>query len=266
MVREQSVSLGHGRTRYLDAGRGRPVVLLHAFPLDADMWRPQLDDVSDGWRYVAPDLRGFGPSPTTPARSIDDLASGVLEFMDTLHLDRAVVGGLSMGGYVTFALLRRAPERLSALLLADTRATADNDQGKAGRTKMLEAVRMSGVGSVADEMLPKLLGAATRRDRPELEPRVRGLIERNSAEGVAGAIEALRDRPDSTALLPSISVPALLVVGEEDTLTPPSETESMHTRIRQSTVVVLPSAGHLSNLEAPVPFSNALANFLTTVL
>lgn len=262
MVRERQLPLNHGTTRYLEAGSGWPVVLLHAFPLSADMWRPQLAHVPEGWRFLAPDLRGFGGSRGSLVRSLDDMASGILELLDALRVDRAVLGGLSMGGYVTFAIMRREPERFTALVLADTRATSDNEQSRAGRTKMLETVRAQGVAAIADEMLPKLLGESSRREQPDLEQHVRALIEPNSIDGLAGAIEAMRDRPDSTAMLASIAVPTLILCGEEDTLTPPTEARSMQTQILRSNVVILPGAGHLSNLEAPERFSTALCDFL----
>jgi pimeloyl-ACP methyl ester carboxylesterase len=266
MVREQRVTLSRGDTRYLEAGSGWPVVLLHAFPLNADLWRPQLEQVPDGWRYIAPDLRGFGPDGGAAATSMDDFAEDVIALLDVLEIEKATIGGLSMGGYVTFALLRRAPERASAVILADTRSTADTDEGRAARAKMLDTVRTKGVSAVVDEMLPKLLGASTRRERPAVEARVREIARTNSPEAVAGAIQAMRDRPDSTSELSRISVPVLILVGEEDTLTPPADAESMRSKITRTRLVRIPRAGHLSNLEAPEEFSAALADFLVAPL
>jgi 3-oxoadipate enol-lactonase len=254
-----------GQTRYLQAGEGSPVVLLHAFPLGADMWRPQLHRVPDGSRFIAPDLRGFGAAGSGKAASMDDMAAGVLEFLDTLQIKTAVIGGLSMGGYVTFALLRRAPDRFHGLILADTRATADNEQGRAARMKMLDTVREKGVSAVVDEMLPKLLGATSQRERLTLADQVRGIALKNSSDAVAGAVEAMRDRPDSTPLLPAIEVPTLVLVGEEDTLTPPSDSQAMAAAIPQAKLVTLAGAGHLSNLEVPDQFSTALSDFLVTI-
>lgn len=266
MIREQHIDLAAGTVRYLNAGNGWPVVLLHGFPLTADMWHPQLENVPHGWRYIAPDLRGFGAAATTPARTMDDFADAVLSFLDAMRLDKVTLGGLSMGGYVLFAVLRRAPERVTAVILADTRATADTEQGRAGRTKMLETVRTKGVSAVADEMMPKLLGESTRRTRRDVELRVREIAAANRPEAIAGAIEAMRDRPDSTPVLDRISVPTLVLVGEEDTLTTPADAEAMRARISRAHLVDLPRAGHLSNLEAPDEFSAALADFLVAPL
>jgi pimeloyl-ACP methyl ester carboxylesterase len=266
MVREERVSLAHGTTRYLEAGGGWPVVLLHAFPLNADMWRPQLERVPAGWRYIAPDLRGFGPGVDGAATSMDDFADDVVGLLDALQIEKATIGGLSMGGYATFALLRRAPERFSAVILADTRSTADNEQGRAARAKMIETLRTTGVATVVAEMLPKLLGDQTRRTRPEVAERVRQIALMNSPDGVAGGVAAMRDRPDSTAQLAKISVPVLLLVGEEDTLTPPADSAAMRSHINRVHLVDIPQAGHLSNLEAPDEFSAALADFLAAPL
>lgn len=266
-MRESFVDTSSGRTRVLEAGAGWPVVLLHAFPLSADMWRPQLERVADGWRLIAPDLRGFGPGAAVPRgrTSIDDLAAGVEEVIEGLGLENAAIGGLSMGGYVTFALFRRSPGRFNAVVLADTKAPADTAEGKAARQKLLDLVRREGPPAVAGQMVPKLLGETSRRDRPELEGLVRDMIVSNHAEGIAGAIEAMMDRPDSTPLLSSrLSIPALVLVGAEDTLTPPAESEAMQARMERSRLVVLPGAGHLSNLEAPDGFSQALADFLSS--
>ena len=268
MIREAYVTIGDRKTRYLEAGNGWPVVLIHAFPLNADMWRPQLERVPDGWRFIAPDLRGFGPvseqqSPAA-ATTIDDFAGDVGVLLDRLHIDRAIIGGLSMGGYVTFALFRKSAERFSGLILADTKAQADTPEGRDGRRKMIELVRASGASAVADQMLPKLLGATSTTARPELQAQVRRMIESTSVAAIAGALEALSTRPDSTPDLARITYPALIVVGAEDVLTPVADAEAMDRRIARSSLVVLPGAGHLSNLESPDAFSKALADFLAS--
>lgn len=238
------------------------VVLIHAFPLNARLWDPQRPALPDGWRLVSPDLPGFGDSTAPAATSMDAMARAVLEHMDGEGIDRAVIGGLSMGGYVTLALHRLAPDRFSGMILADTRATADTDQQREGRRAMIETVRTKGPSAIADEMLPKLLGATTQRDRPEVATRVRSVIESNRSDAIAGALEAMMGRPDSTAQLAGISVPTLILCGDEDTLTPPSDSEALHRAIAQSRLVMLPGAGHLSSLETPDAFSKALSTFL----
>jgi pimeloyl-ACP methyl ester carboxylesterase len=242
-------------------------VLLHAFPLAADMWRPVLEQAPEGWRYVAPDLRGFGAARHgAPARTMDDMAAGVRALLDALEIERATIGGLSMGGYVLFALYRLAPERFERLVLADTRAQADTPEGLDSRRAMLDRVRRDGPRAIADDMLPTLLGDTSHRERPALGDAVRAIVEANSAEGIAGAIEAMMSRPDSTPALSRISHPALILVGEEDRVTPIADAEAMQRQIARSRLVVLERAGHLSALEVPDRFSAALADFLSSNL
>ena len=238
------------------------VVLLHAFPLNSTLWRPQIERAPTGWRFVAPDLPGFGASVLPAARSMEAMAREVLNVLDEQGIERAVIGGASMGGYVTFALYRLAPERFAGMLLADTRATADNDQQKDARRRMIEMVRDKGPVAVADEMMPKLLGATSHRERPDVVSSVRGMIEGSSRDAIAGAVEAMMNRPDSRPLLPNIAVPTLVVCGAEDLLTPPADSEALRDAIAGSRLVVIPKAGHLSSLEAPEKFSLVLNAFL----
>lgn len=261
-----------GGFRYLEASsRGeRPrgtLVLLHAFPLNARMWEPQLALAAHGWRVIAPQLRGFdGGTGDPPASTVDDYAGDVIDLLDALHVKDAVVCGVSMGGYVTFALLRLAHRYVRGLILSDTRSQADTPEGVEGRKRMLQLLADNptrGPAAVADEMIPKLLGASTRANRPELSDRVRNLVLSNPPEAIAGGIRALMSRPDSTGLLRTIHCPTLIVVGEEDTVTPPALSEEMHRAIAGSELMIIPAAGHLSSFEQPAAFNSALAGFLT---
>ena len=239
------------------------LVLLHGFPLNARMWERQLALSERGWRVIAPHFRGFdGGSGDPPAASVDDYAGDVVDLLDALHVHEAVVGGLSMGGYVAFALLRYASRYVRGLILADTKATADTPEGVEGRKRMIELVGQKGPAAVADEMLPKLLGETTRRTRPAVVDRVRSLATSSSAEAIGGALRALMTRPDSTAQLSGIHVPTLIVVGDEDTVTPPSAAAEMHSAIAGSELVTIAEAGHLTNLEQPDAFDAAMAHFL----
>jgi pimeloyl-ACP methyl ester carboxylesterase len=258
-----------GRLRYLEAlpppaqrERGT-LVLLHAFPLNARMWEAQLALADGGWRVIAPHFRGVdGATGDPPASSMDDYAGDVVDLLDSLHIKQAVIGGLSMGGYVAFAMLRHAARYIQGLILADTRPQADTPEGVEGRKRMLQLVQDKGPVAVADEMIPKLLGETTRRTRPELVERVRSLILANSADAIAGEIRALMTRQDATPLLSTIHVPTLIVVGEEDTVTPPPLSREMHAAISGSELSVIAAAGHLSNLEQPDSFNGAVARFL----
>jgi pimeloyl-ACP methyl ester carboxylesterase len=227
------------------------------------MFEGQLALAAGGWRIIAPQLRGVdGAVGDPPASSLDDYAGDVIDLLDGLHIKQAVVGGLSMGGYATFAMLRHAARYIQGLVLADTRPQADTPEGVAGREKMLRLVQDKGAAAVADEMLPKLLGDTTTRTRPDVVEHVRALILASSAEAIAGEIRALMTRADSTALLSTIHVPTLIIVGDEDTVTPPTLSHAMHEAIAGSQLVVIPEAGHLSNLERPEAFNRALEQFL----
>jgi len=257
------------RLRYLEAeppasvrARGT-LVLVHAFPLNARMWEPQQSLADGGWRVLAPQLRGFdGGANDTPVATMDDYAGDLVDLLDGLHVKDAVLGGLSMGGYVTLALVRLAPRYVRGLVLADTRPQADTPEGLDGRRRMLKRLDDGGPAAVADDMLPNLLGATTRAGRPEVAARVRELALANPPEAIAGAIAAMMARPDSTALLATVHCPTLVVVGDEDTVTPPSVSEDLRARIAGAELAVIRGAGHLSNLEQPALFNQALAGFL----
>src|SRR5829696_4114015 len=192
-----------------------------------------------------------GGSSDRPATSMDEHAGDIIDLLDALHVQDVVVAGLSMGGYIAFALFRHAPRYVRALVLADTRPQADTPEGVEGRRKMLALVKEKGPGAVADEMIPKLLGEHTRRTRPEVAERVRSLILDSSADAIANAITGLMTRVDSSPLLASIHVPTLIVVGEQDTITPPALSEQMNQAIKGSEYVAIPDCGHMSNLEQP---------------
>jgi pimeloyl-ACP methyl ester carboxylesterase len=263
-VRERSIETRRGRMGWLEAGEGWPVVLLHGFPLSAGMWRPQLEAVPSGWRLIAPGLRGFsdGPPVDRPV-SMDEYASDVRALLDALEIDRAVIGGVSMGGYITFALFRQEPTRFTAMVLADTRAQADTPAGRDARRQMRTLVERDGARGVADQMLPKLLSP----DAPSATvAAVRTMIETTDRAAIDAAIVALMDRPDSTPVLARINVPTLVLVGDADPITPVADAETMQHAIARSQLVVVPQAGHLSNLEQPDVFSRALADFLASAL
>jgi 3-oxoadipate enol-lactonase len=239
------------------------LLLIHAFPVNARMFEAQLALSEQGWRIVAPQLRQFDHADGDPAAtSIDDYAGDVIDLLDALHLDEAVIGGVSMGGYIAFAMFRRAPRYFQGLVLADTKSEADTAEAVAGRRRMLQLVREQGPPAVADDMIPKLLGNTTRTERPEIVEQVRALVLSSSSDAIAGAVSALMTRSDSGPLLPSIHRPTLVVVGEEDTVTPRAAAEAMHRGIAGSDLVTIPRAGHLANLEQPAAFNAALARFL----
>lgn len=270
-------NLPDGAVRYLEApadssATSATLVLLHAFPLCADQWLPQIAKAPAGWRVVAPDLRGFRNSESTAAQpvpeamTVDRYAADVLALMDHLEIPTAVVGGCSMGGYVAFGIVRLAKARITGLVLANTRASADSAEARGNRGRMIELARTEGPDAIARAMLPKLLGETTWRDQPDLAQAVGQMVRANTPEAIAAALAALRDRLDSTPLLSSINCPTLIIAGEEDAIIPRAEAEAMHSGITGSTLAMLPRVGHLANLEDPRGFTGALTEFLSQQL
>lgn len=237
------------------------LLCLHAFPLNARMWEPQLSLAASGWRVVAPHFPGVQDEQDAHA-SFDTVAAAVVDLCVRLGVDAPVVCGVSMGGYLSFALLRRARELVRALVLCDTRAEGDPPQAREGRLKMLATLRDRGVPAVADEMIPRLLGETTRQHRPAVAEQVRNIAVSNRSEGVASILTAMMTRDDSVALLPTITCPTLIIVGREDVLTPPAMSEAMHHAIAGSVLDIFEHTGHLPNLEQPERFNATLSRFL----
>lgn len=246
-----------------EAGQGLPLVLLHAFPLNRRMWQAQQQALAVRYRVITPDLRGHGESAVGEEDStMERLAEDVARLLDALGLERVVLGGLSMGGYVAFAFLRRYAARLAGLILADTRAGADTEEGRRGRFETAAVAEKEGSAAIAERLLPKLLAPATHEKKPEVVRAVREMILATSPAGIARALRGMAARPDSSPLLPTINVPTLVLVGEEDMLTPPAEAEAMARSIPGAKLVKIPAAGHLSNLEQPAAFTAAVEEFL----
>ncbi|MER3428804.1 MAG: alpha/beta hydrolase [Pyrinomonas sp.] len=250
---------------YDDVGDGLPVVLLHAFPLNRAMWHEQIAALSSRWRFIAPDHRGFGESSVAPSATMEEMAQDVAALLDELQIEQAVIGGLSMGGYVSFAFYRQFPQRVRALILADTRAEADTEEARRNRERMAERALREGAEAIAEEMIPKLVAARTLNERPEIRERLRLMIVRNDPAGIAAAQRGMAVRRDQTDLLARIEVPTLIIVGCEDQLTPPELSEAMHQRIRGSHLVAIEGAGHVSNIERPQDFNRALESFLQRI-
>lgn len=266
----QYCHIGSRTIAYLDSAPGdrslRTYVLLHAFPIGANLWEPQMRSIPPGWRLLTPDLRGFGGSTeldSLTALSIGDFAADVIDLLDELGVERAVIGGASMGGYVALALLQAAPERVEGLILANTRAGADSPEARANRRAMLALVDREGPSGVAREMMPKLLGRTTRETNQTAEATIRRLIKQQSPAGIRSAIHRMMHRPDSTPLLAQIAVPTLVITGDEDELIPATESRTIAAAVPGATLVVIPGAGHLSNMEQPDAFNTALNAFLT---
>lgn len=252
------------RLHVRDSGSGVPVVLLHAFPLSSAMWRGVREELGGSCRLLTPDQRGFGGSPLGDERpSLDAVADDVAALLDERRLERVVLGGLSMGGYATMAFLRRHPDRVRAVVLADTKATADPEPAAANRERI--AARLDAEGTtdaLLEDVLPPLLGETTARGRPWVAGRVHGLVEHSTPGAAAWAQRAMAARPDSLDTLREVAVPALVLRGSEDALSSQQDSQAMADALPQGRLVVLEGVGHLSAVEDPAAFAAELAEFL----
>jgi pimeloyl-ACP methyl ester carboxylesterase len=263
----QMTSDGTGRLNgiaFEARGVGVPLLFIHGFPHNRSLWKPQFDALSLSARCISLDLRGFGDSTGEPPYTMDAYAHDAARIVSAATDQRAVVVGLSMGGYIALALWRSHRSSVAGLILADTRAGADSEEGRRKRDANIALVRERGVEALAEAQIEGMLGKTTRAGNPALVRRVRAMMETASREGVIGALGAMRDRPDSTELLATIDVPTLVLVGEEDVLTPPKEAQLLHEGIRGSLLEVIPASGHLSNLERPDLFNRAVSAFLAS--
>lgn len=250
---------------YDDHGIGQPVIFLHAFPLNRSMWSDLIVSLLEAQRFrlVALDWRGFGESEiNTDRTTMELLADDVAALMDALGMQQAVLCGLSMGGYAAFAFLRKYPERVRGLILADTRPGADSEEGKANREKVAQLVEEQGSGAIADLQIPNLLSDYTRQHRPDVEAKVRQMINAATSAGIAAASRGMAIRSDSTDLLARIRCPTLVLVGEDDGLIPPTVAHDYATKISDAQFTVIAQSGHLSNLEQPVSFLHTVREFL----
>ena len=250
-----------------DTGSGRPVILLHGYPFNRTLWDGQVSALQDSFRVITPDLRGFGESetsdqPATMARMAEDLA----RLMDALDIPSAIIGGLSMGGYVVLSFYKQFPKRVDALILADTRPQADTEEGKQLRVKQREQILREGMAETTHSMLPKLLTSESIGTRADLVKRIQDMMLGTTPAGAAAALMGMATREDQTDLLRQISVPTLIVVGREDPITPLQDSQSMHKRIAGSQLVILEDASHVSNLEQAKSFNAVLKSFLDELM
>ena len=256
----------NGHLLYYDvqgADDGLPVVFIHGFPLSHRMWQPQLEALPHRYRAVAYDVRGHGDSEVghgqyTVELFVDDLVG----LLDHLSVDRAVVCGLSMGGYIALRAVERHPERFRGLILCDTRSEADTDEAKIKRAGTMAAVRSRGVPAFAGEFVKLVLAPRTLKANPAVVDIVKEMITGTDPLGICGTLLALATRTDTTAALPAMNLPTLVLVGEHDTLTPPADAQALVQALPQAELHVIPDAAHMSNLENPAAFNEHLLGFL----
>jgi pimeloyl-ACP methyl ester carboxylesterase len=244
-------------------GTGPPLVLLHAFPLNRAMWGPQVAALRDRFTVITPDYRGFGESdPPAGPLSMDDYAQDIVGMLDALGHRRVILGGCSLGGYVAFRVIARARERVGALILADTRAEPDTEEGRQRRQAAIERIEREGPMGFLEEFAANLVGPTTKAQRPGVAEALRQIIGAPNPRGLTVALAAIAARPDSRPLLASITVPTLVVVGEEDALTPPASAEIIAGGIAGAKLAIIPAAGHLASLEVPEAFNRDVREFV----
>jgi pimeloyl-ACP methyl ester carboxylesterase len=267
----ESVALSSTRMAYVDRGAGLPVLLVHGFPLDHTMWAAPIDALAGSARVIAPDLRGFGRTPLAAGDaqrgiSMEQYADDLAELLDATGIREPIVLiGFSMGGYVAWQFARKYGGRLRGLVPCDTRAVADNEEGRAGRLKMAAHVAEWGSGRVAEIMGPKLFAPATFETKPEIVAAVRKVVENTSPAAIAAAQRGMAARPDMSGFLSTIQVPTLVLVGEHDAISPPTEMKSIADAIAHCEFIVIPGAGHMTTMENPAAVIDALARFVGLV-
>lgn len=250
---------------YEIVGEGLPLLFIHGYPLSRNMWEAQMLNPPPSVHMILPDLRGHGESEAVSSPySIDTLADDCIQLLDHLEITHPfVVCGLSMGGYVAFAIYRKYRSRVAGLILTATRAAGDTAAGKLNREKAIDMALSTGSKAIANSMLPKMFAPATYDTTPELVKKVYSMMTTTSIQGITGALRAMKDRPDSSPLLAEIDVPVLIIHGNQDQLIPVNEAQEMQSSIFESEILTIESAGHLPNLEQPFAFNQALRQFLT---
>lgn len=248
-------------------GKGHPIILLHAFPLSRRMWRRQFDSlVKANYRVIAPDLRGFGESSNfADINSMEAMAQDVAELTDNLKIEKAVIGGLSMGGYVAFNFFRLFPRKAAALVLCDTNSAADTDEKRESRFEMIEKIEEQGSQALIENMLPGLVSDFTKSNNNKLMNALEQMFADADRQALIAALRGMAERESQDELLKSIDIPTLLIFGEEDSVTDLAVADSMKNRIPASRLSVVKNAGHYSNLEQPEQFNDVLLNFLSGV-
>lgn len=253
---------------YIDEGPAEvPVIIfIHGFPLNKSMWNKQIESLKDDCRVIAYDIRGHGNSEMGDADfSIDLFAKDLLAFMDALKFEKAIVCGLSMGGYIALNAIENHPERFSGLVLSDTNCTADTLEGKEKRMKTIESIKENGVEKLANDMVINLFAPETFQMNPTEIALAREMIVKTSKQSLYNTLHALAGRKETCSKLKNIKVPVLILVGKEDKITPPEAASAMHEKITNSSLHVISNAGHLSNMENPDEFNNQLKKFVKSI-
>ncbi len=258
-------SINHHTMNYTERGlpQGIPIVFIHGFPFNHTMWDPQMKALPNHYRAITYDIRGHGESSVGDGQySIEFFVDDLLALLDHLVIEKTVLCGLSMGGYIALRAYERFAERIRALVLCDTKSEADTNEAKVKRSAIARSVKTTGVAPFADDFAKLVFAPQSFQTHPDAIEAIKTAIRANSPIGISGAALALGIRTDTTAVLPQIKVPTLVLVGEHDALTPPANSEALQRQIPNAELHVIPAAGHMSNLENPAEFNRRLIDFL----
>jgi 3-oxoadipate enol-lactonase len=253
---------------YVERGTpgGIPVLFVHGFPFNLEMWDPQMRAIPNQFRAIAYDVRGHGQSDVGDGQyTLEFFVDDLIALIDHLVVEKTILCGLSMGGYIALRAVERHPERFNGLILCDTKSEADSNEGRVKRAVSLKALKNSGVEPFADGFVKSVFAESTFKDNPSVVEKVKSIIKANSPIGIGGTLLALACRTDTTAVLEKVTIPTLVLCGEHDALTTPKDAEFLHERIKNSTLFLVPNAAHLSNLENPAFFNEKLVSFLKSV-
>ncbi|MBI5474032.1 MAG: alpha/beta fold hydrolase [Ignavibacteriae bacterium] len=253
---------------YVEEGKQNslPVIFLHGFPFSHQMWEGQIGLLKNEFHVFAFDIRGHGKSYVGEAQfTLEHHVDDLMALMDFWKIPKAVIVGLSMGGYITLRALERNPERFVAAVLCDTKSEADTNEGKLKRFENMKAVREHGSAVFAEAFAKIVFAQETFRNNPAAVSLIKNIISSTPALSIAGTLLALASRTDTTPSLPTITIPTLILVGEKDITTPPENSQSMHTKIPHSELHIIPNAAHMSNLENPPAFNEHLLSFLRRI-
>lgn len=249
-------------------GSGKPLILLHAFPLNRKMWMPQVDVLTnENFRVILPDLRGFGESHSfADINSMEDMAKDISELLETLKIEKAIIAGLSMGGYVLFNFYRLFPEKCAALIFCDTTFAADGEEKSESRIDLIEKIEKDGTDALIENMLPDLISDFTKENNKDLVREIEKMFSETNPQAAIAALRGMAEREDHEKILDEIKVPTLLIFGEDDRAIKPNDIKkNMNKKISNSFLVKIKNAGHYSNLEQPEQFNSALINFAKDV-
>jgi pimeloyl-ACP methyl ester carboxylesterase len=253
---------------YDDVGEGIvPIIFLHGFPFNKTMWQGQLDFLKSSYRLIPCDIRGFGKSMDEKSPlSIDLFADDLIQFMDKLSIDKAIVCGLSMGGFIALNAMKRFPERLEALILCDTQCIADTKEVKEKRYKIIDEINVEGVDNFNDGFIKRVFHEDSITNKKKVVEQLRNVVFSNSKHIIKQGLVALAERSETCSILDGITIPTLIICGREDEVTPLAQSEFMNATIKGSILQVIENAGHVSNLEQPDEFNKHLLGFLTTLI